>query len=185
MNVSDSLLNRSTYVYFSIAVYVCAFFPFVYIGLQIDDYKHLDSTSVYAVKDSNLFGDISDYTLKGIFINNLVYIIKNYVGIITFGVYPIILLFFNASFFGLIVGRVISEHGLNFVLIHTLPHSIELIAVVLAAADSMFLGVLISLKLLRLHDERIDYYAFFKNFVLYSIIILIAAFCEANISMKI
>lgn len=95
------------------------------------------------------------------------------------------MLWFNASFFGIIVGRVISEKGLQFVFIHTLPHSIELVAVILAAADSIFLGIIIFLKYLKYYHCEIKYRMYFHNFVYYIVIILIAAFIETYVSFKI
>lgn len=185
MGLNESLLKRSTYMYISVLVYVCAFLFFVYLGLHVYDYKSVENVPVDAINNCSLFDDYSDLTFKGLFLNNEVCIIKNYFGVLTFGIYPIVSLLLNAGFFGIIAGRAISDNGFNFVLIHTLPHSIELIAVVLSAADSMFLGMMISLKFLKIHNDKINYELFLRNFLLYSLIILIAAFFEANISMKI
>ena len=185
MESTHFLLKRSTYIYVSIVIYVCAFLFFLYIGLHSDNLKNIENNSGDIIKENYLIGDNSVQTFSRILLNNEIYIIKNYIGIFTLGIYPIILLWFNASFFGIIVGRVISEKGLQFVFIHTLPHSIELVAVILAAADSIFLGIIIFLKYLKYYNCEIKYRTYFYNFVYYIVIILIAAFIETYVSLKI
>ena len=185
MDVKNVVLKRSTYVYISTFIYVCAFFVFAYIGFRFGNYEIIGNTSAATVNQNSLFCTISDYTFKGILLNNEIYITKNYLGIFTCGIYPVILLSFNAGLFGMIAGKTVVENGLVFVLIHTLPHCFELVAVVLAAADSMFLGIFLFSKYFHYHNREINYKTYILNFVLYTIIIAIAAYCEANVSMKI
>src|SRR5574344_684179 len=84
-----------------------------------------------------------------------VYILKNnvksvffiFIGLVTFGFYPILSTFKNGGVFGFVFGTSIKTNGVQFSIAHTLPHSFELIPFILSAADGMFLGINIGLNL--------------------------------------
>jgi uncharacterized membrane protein SpoIIM required for sporulation len=182
MKVTSQLLKRSTYVYVSSIVYVCAFFFFLYEGLYSNDYDiagFLSESNVSIPFQSKVLSDLS---FDKIFITNEIYIVKNYLGLATFGIYPLIMLIYNGGFFGMFVSVTIQNTSLSFVVAHTLPHSFELVPVILSAADSIFLGVHFVYRILRGHSHEINYLHFFKNFLLYTIIIAIAAFCESHVT---
>lgn len=185
MKLTKVLLIKSTYIYASIIVYTCAFLYFLNVGLQNSETVSTEIIPEFGNKTSFLIKDISDLTLNNIFWNNEIYIIKNYLGLISLGIYPLVLLIFNGGFFGMIVGTTFSETGMTFVILHTLPHSFELIAVILSAADSIYLGIVLPLRFFGYYHKEINYRPYFENFILYTVIILMAALCETYITPKI
>ncbi|WP_373806250.1 stage II sporulation protein M, partial [Bacteroides heparinolyticus] len=75
-------------------------------------------------------------------------------------------------------------NGMQFSIAHTLPHSFELVPLIFSAADGMFLGINIGLNLVLENKKKIEWRFYFKRLFLYLILIILAAFCEVFISMK-
>lgn len=183
MKVESLILKRSTYVYVASIVYVCAFFFFLNQGMWSECYEANGLSLESNMSFSLLKDDLSDFSLKNIFLTNEIYIIKNYLGIISFGIYPIVMLIYNGGFFGMFVSATIPNTGTTFVVLHTLPHSFELVPVILSSADSLFLGVHLACRMFGFHRGEVCYLNYIKNFLLYTIIIAIAAFFESYISL--
>lgn len=182
MALSKILFKKTTSVCLSVFLYVCSFFIFVYIGTHAEDYETVMPILDINGKNTFIVTDSSDLTFKKIFLTNEICIAKNYLGLISFGLYPLISLIFNGAFFGMVVGMTIPTLGVGFVLSHTLPHSFELVAVVLSAADSFYLGVVLTLKFMGFYHKEVNCTFYIKKFLLYSIVIFLAALCESHVT---
>lgn len=181
VNISNQFFKRSTYVYTTICVYICVFLVFLFVGLSAEN--DMTKNTSPALTCFNKHMTIPDrFDLKNIVWNNEIYIIKNYIGVLSFGIYPLVLIIFNGSLFGMIVGRAISDYGIYFVFVHTFPHCFELVAIIMSAADSIFLGIIVCFKILGGYSQKINYLHYFRNYLIYSLIIFIAALCETTFS---
>lgn len=166
-------------------LYVCTFCAFVYMGIhavgsckgQMNTIVNIDNKfPKSSQKDVEMF----IYILQ----NNINSLFLNYLGIVTFGFYSVLSIFKNAGVFGYVFGSSIVTNGLNFSLVHTLPHSFELIPIILSASDGLYLGVNIGWNLIIVNNKNLELFVFLKRLCLYLILIALAAFFEVFISMK-
>ena len=179
--------KRSTSIYVILILYVCTFCFFLNIGIHSvensDFYVNnsIDRGGIFTIfiQDQDQ-EDMFVYILK----NNVKSLFLNYIGLVTFGFYPILSTFKNGGVFGFVFGTSIKTNGVQFSIAHTLPHSFELIPFILSAADGMFLGINIGLNLILSNKKKIEWIVFLKRLCLYLILIVFAAFCEVFISMK-
>gem|GEM_PF-6051059 len=177
--------KRSTFIYVILILYVCTFFFFFNAGLySVENSDFKVNNYIYKGRSFTIFiqnqEDMFIYILK----NNIKSLCLNYIGLVTFGLYPILSTFRNGGVFGLVFGNSIEANGVQFSILHTLPHSFELIPFILSAADGMFLGINIGLNLILSNKTRIEWVTFLKRLCLYLVLIIFAAFCEVFISME-
>lgn len=123
--------------------------------------------------------DVYFYILK----NNIRFLFLNYLGIISLGLYPLCSLGWNACVFGYIAGGAIEQNGICYVIQHVYPHIFELIPIIFSTADATYLSVLFTAKIFGCYKETIRLTKFYMRFIIYIIIIMCAAFCEAFLSM--
>ena len=177
--------KRSTFIYVILILYVCTFCFFFNVGIHSDGNSSFQTNSLID-KGGSFTTYIQDQ--EGMFIyilkNNIKSVTLNYTGLVTFGFYPILSTFKNGGVFGLVFGTSIEANGVQYCIAHTLPHSFELIPFILSAADGMFLGINIVLNFFLSDKKGIEWIVFLKRLCLYLILIVLAAFCEVFISMK-
>lgn len=145
-----------------LTLYVCTFCFFFNIGIH--SVGNLDFHVNSPIdKDGNFTIFIQDQ--EGMFIyilkNNVESVFLNYMGLVTFGFYPILSTFKNGGVFGFIFGASIETNGLQFSIAHTLLHSFELIPFILSAADGMFLGINVGLNIVLSNKKKIEWGVFF------------------------
>ena len=179
------LYRRSTFIIVAFAIYVCTFCFFFNIGsCDGGDYQFKIDKTIDAFNGNA--GIVQEKMTMFIHIleNNVKSVILNYLGIITFGISPVLSIFKSAGIFGVIFGFSTMKNGVYYSLAHTLPHSIELIPIILSAADGMYLGVNVGLNIVTAAKSKIDISSYSKRLCIYLLLIVLAAFLEVFVSMN-
>ncbi len=181
------LFSLNLCIYVAIATYICSFFIAFYVGKyksQVDDeiYYYIETKSI-DFDDDVSFSSSSFERFKQIFINNEKVVIYNYFGALSFGFSSLASLAFNGSTFGNYIGYYSNHISTPIILRYTLPHSFELIAIILSGGEGIYLGIYLLLCLIgRKELKNIDG-KLYIHFILCTFIILLAAFVEAYITM--
>jgi uncharacterized membrane protein SpoIIM required for sporulation len=136
--------------------------------------------------NSNLYKEINNGDLFIIiFTNNLTVILINIFGMFSCGLLSVVSLFYNGFVFSYFLKSYINVLGLVKCACVTMPHSIELAAIVFSA----YIGVKVGLELwhhIFLGKElQLNYKLILTEVVLCVIVIFVAAFIESYISIKI
>lgn len=172
----------------------------IVFGYIIDPYNNLITESFEKLEE--LSRDISEegnvfFTIKTIFFNNITIAMYMIISGIAFGIFPIIILFFNGMFIGVFIKMFILEgQSIILLIIGILPHGVfELTAIILAAAYGMKLGfslfktIINLIKGAKLKDYKSSFFTIINETVVFIIgiiiIIFIAAIIESTISLLI
>jgi len=128
--------------------------------------------------------DTGSFTVWDIARNNLASVFVNIAGGLSLGVISVL----NTAYNGLILGYAVSivlEHtsSTDFVR-HFLPHSIEIVAIILSCALGLYIARFIWRTLLKSQDTKFQKRTFIACLALSVIIVLVAAFLEVNVSMR-
>lgn len=171
-------------------VYISSFI----ISFYTNKNNNASINTTYYKKDKKSF-DIKEYDkltnskaferFKYITINNEKVIILNYCGALSLGLCSVALAALNGITFGNYIGVYSNYVSLYDILKYTLPHSFELLAIIFSSGEGFFLGT--SLFLCLLGYKKVNNINFMKaaiHFIYCSIIILLAAFVEAYITMS-
>ena len=148
---------------------------FNYKGMKIsnvEEYKKLTNTSPFE-------------RFKHIVANNEKMLLLNYTGAFSLGLSPVILTSFNGFIFGSYIGVYSNYMSMDKILKYTLPHSFELIAIIFSGGEGLFIGISLILCLLgykKIKDINLKKIA--VHFIFCTVIIILAAFVEAYITMS-
>jgi hypothetical protein bfra3_00215 len=119
-----------------------------------------------------------------IFMNNLYVVIINVIGFISFGVLTLLNTFYNGFVLGFVIKTVVKVSSLSFILKHLLPHSFEIIGILI----SSFIGVYLGIKLFSFcfieNKEPIKIKTISNLLFLSILIIFISAFLETYVSIE-
>ena len=174
-------------IYVAIVVYVCSFvLSFCVnkneiINIEVDT----KNERIITKEDQYLTSPNAIERFKHISINNENVVILNYIGALSLGFSSLIQIAFNGFTFGSYVGVYSNYMPFKIILKYTLPHSFELVAIIFSGGEGLYLGV--SFILCLFGYKNIKEYNFIKvafHFMLYTVIIGLAAFVEAYITMS-
>ena len=158
--------------------------------LIIESFEKLEGIAQEISENGSIF-----FTIKTIFINNIKVAIYMIVIGIIFGIYPIIILFFNGLFIGIFINMFVEQgQSIGALILGLLPHGIfELSAIILAAAYGMKLGFsLFKIFINKFKGKKmVDYKLRVTNIINetvvlifgIAIILFVAAIIESTISM--
>lgn len=158
----------------------------IYGAFVVIGYNSIDISSVF---DSYKYFSAPkiDYGFCNILLNNLRVCVLMILGGLSLGIVSEVMLAYNGYVFGTIFAIGVNLYGLNKCLEATLPHSIEIIGIVLSAS----LGMSIAVFVIRLMFKRTDLsyitndIRFYLSMLLLSIaIVIMAAFLESYVSIK-
>lgn len=167
-------------------LYVCTFCYFFDVGFySVEDEQALMYKDVVLFHSEEVLIQGKNTMLINILGSNIKFVVFNYLGVVTFGINPILSIFKSAGVFGFISGSSVMTNGAYFCIAHTLPHSFELIPVILSAADGMYLGVNVWLNIIMATKKELELSFFLKRLCVYLLLIVLAAFIEVFISMEI
>lgn len=184
-------LNKIAIFIFIFSIFF-GYFINPYNELIIESFEKLNGLAQEIIeKESVLF------SIKMIFFNNIKIAIYMIIIGVIFGIYPIVILFFNGLFIGIFIKMFIEDGQSIIVLIlGLLPHGIfELTAIILAAAYGMKLGFSLfkvianRFKGKKIYDYKLKFLNVINETFIFmfgiTIILIIAAIVESTVSLLI
>jgi len=153
------------------------------LGYNVDA-KHFSSTA----ENLNQFNSyVREQTIASVLLNNSYVVLLNYLGFITIGMLTAGNLFFNGFFLGNILKGISTQLTIDTIILKILPHVIELFAVWYSASIGFKLSYIVLMRLFSTnkHNLKNEFFRSLNQVAVCLIVILIAAFLEMKISVKI
>ena len=175
-----------SYLYLPILVLILGFTVGVAITADINNTPHTFSSSK-KLDIQNIHNKSNDFFI--ILQNNLKLLIRLLVGSCIFGITTFIELFFNGIYFGSVCSYYLKFNNYNIILFLTLPHGIfEIPAIIMAGAAGFKIPYEIVRYLAGKKEQPLtkeDVKEYLTLALISIILIVIAAWIEANVTLKI
>lgn len=157
-----------------------AYFIGLVLGLLLKFNIGLNNSNRLNIAFNNLYSQSKFQLFKEIFINNILVVLFNILGALSFGVVSIINTIYNGIILGYTISSLQKHFSIREILSHTFPHCIEIVGIILSCKLGIELGLTLFKKYFKKSSIEINTAYYIKTFLVVIIIILIASGLEVE-----
>jgi len=178
-----NFVRMKKYLILSVITYIIGALFSLFVKIDFDNYSKTDKNKIELFY-SGFKTENKPELLKAIIKNNLTVLMINFIGIFSFGILSCINTAYNGFTLGYILRCVLGIYSIHDILNHILPHSVELIGLILSTTVAYYCGVhLFRSCFFKQNNYKIDYKKIAYLVALSVVITTVAGVFEVYASM--